>query len=660
VVRLAAAVVAAFMLLAVAPALPRAAREGSAALRAAARRLAGAARALVPGPAAVALAIAAAGCALAYAARPVVEIDVGTGREEPFAHGLLAYDGEGGATFRHAEGQAALDLRDLGGGGVWQVDVRAAAAEPVQLRLGETTGEGPGVETAGWTRVAASSRAPWGWRAGLPLLVSAPGGAALKLDHVRIDRGRSLPPLRVVAAVAAAALLLALAFGAAGFGRRGMTVAAAALGSGVAAAVWADPVLAVPFLGRFAAVTAAGALLCALAAAVNARVAPPAGAAPLPPAALAACAVGFIGWLAASLTPLYRGGHFVFHASIAEEIWQGRFLHYFLPYPGSMLSQQAQWGNVVVPHPCLFHVTVAPLAALPHAWFYVAVKAALALWLAGMGLVAALVAGRIAGPRAAASAAVAFAATPAAFQLVGLGHLMTIFGCWAMALAMGFVALRLERLPERRTWWIAVALLAVCFLSYTAALLFTGLALALALPWLLRRHRVPALALVTAAAAGGAAAFVLYYAFWTWPFLSETVPRLLGGSGRPAEAAAGSALLARAAALPRKLGYTFGSPVVPLLGLAGLGGALVSRRPAAVLIAAWGAVLVVFSALDLSFNFLLKHHYFTMVPVAVGVGVLVARLADHALARWAAAAALLALAALALGVGFDVATGRIP
>jgi hypothetical protein len=71
-------------------------------------------------------------------------------------------------------------------------------------------------------------------------------------------------------------------------------------------------------------------------------------------------------------------------------------------------------------------------------------------------------------------------------------------------------------------------------------------------------------------------------------------------------------------------------------------------------------VLVVFSALDLSFNFLLKHHYFTMVPVAVGVGVLVARLADHALARWAAAAALLALAALALGVGFDVATGRIP
>ena len=152
----------------------------------------------------------------------------------------------------------------------------------------------------------------------------------------------------------------------------------------------------------------------------------------------------------------------------------------------------------------------------------------------------------------------------------------------------------------------------------------------------------------------------LHYAFWTWPFLSETVPRLLGGSGRPAEAAAGGALLARAAALPRKLGYTVGSPVVPLVGLGGLAVALVARTPAAVLVAAWGAVLVVFSALDLSFNFLLKHHYFTMVPVAVGVGVLVARLADHALARWAAAAALLALAALALGVGFDVATGRIP
>jgi hypothetical protein len=290
----------------------------------------------------------------------------------------------------------------------------------------------------------------------------------------------------------------------------------------------------------------------------------------------------------------------------------------------------------------------------------VAVKVMLALWLASMGGAAALLAGRLGGRRAAACAAVAFAATPAAFQLVGLGHLMTIFGCWAMTMAMALVALRFERLPERATWWAAVILLTVCFLSYTAALLFTAIALAAALPWLVRRHRAAARALTGAAGTATAAAFLLYYVFWTWPFLSESVPRLLGGAGRTAEAAAGGALLARAAALPHKLTYTFGSPLVPLAGLLGLAAAVSSGAPPAVLVGAWGLVLVLFSVLDLSFNFLLKHHYFTMVPVAVGIGVLMARAAERPFARWAAGAALLALSALALSMGLDVATGRIP
>jgi hypothetical protein len=641
-----------------APRIGRAARAVAVVAGDAARRAARAAAALAGAPGAAVVAVAAGGVTLAFLARPVVDLDVGTGREEPFASGLLAYDGGAGGRFRHAADGAVLDLRDLGGGGRWQVDVRAAAPAPLQVRLGDATAGAAAPDASGWHRVTVQARAPWGWRAGLPLALMD-GGGALALDHVRIDRGRAWPPLRVLAALSAAALLVALAFGTAGFGSLGMGAAGAAVGLAAAAAVWVDPILSVPFAGRFVVVSAAGLALCALTSALDARRAPVPDA-PLPPAAVAAAGVGFIAWLSAALTPLYRGGHFVFHSSIAEEIWQGRFLHYFLPYPGSMLSQQAQWGNVVVPHPCLFHVAVAPLAALPRPWFYVGVKAALALWLAGMALVAALLAGRLAGPRAAALAAVAFVATPATFQLVGLGHLMTIFGCWAMALAMALVALRFERLGERRTWWAAVVLLTLCFLSYTAALLFTGIALAAALPWLLRRHGAAARALVTATAGAALFAFVLYYAFWTWPFLSETVPRLLGGSGRPAEAAAGGALLARAWALPRKLGYTFGTALVPLAGLIGLGLAAASRRPAAVLAAAWGAILVVFSALDLSFNFLLKHHYFTMVPVAVGVGALMARVADRPPGRAAVAVALAVMAAMALGVGFDVATGRIP
>src|SRR4029079_14416993 len=124
----------------------------------------------------------------------------------------------------------------------------------------------------------------------------------------------------------------------------------------------------------------AAAVLAALAAAREAR-RPVEEGAGLPPAALAAAALGFLAWLAAPLTPLYRGGHFVFHSSIAQEIWQGRLLLYALPYPGSMLSQQAQWGNVIVPHPALYHTLAAPLAALPHAAFFVAEKVLLALLL---------------------------------------------------------------------------------------------------------------------------------------------------------------------------------------------------------------------------------------------------------------------------------------
>ena len=80
-----------------------------------------------------------------------------------------------------------------------------------------------------------------------------------------------------------------------------------------------------------------------------------------------------------------------------------------------------------------------------------------------------------------------------------------------------------------------------------------------------------------------------------------------------------------------------------------------------VFLLAWAAVLPVFTVLDLFFNFLLKHHYFTMVPVAVGGGALLASVAERG--RWGravAAVALVTMAVLAGRVGLDAATGRIP
>jgi hypothetical protein len=166
--------------------------------------------------------------------------------------------------------------------------------------------------------------------------------------------------------------------------------------------------------------------------------------------------------------------------------------------------------------------------------------------------------------------------------------------------------------------------------------------------------------MVIAAAIAAAAAFVLYYVHWTWPFFRETVPRLLAGreGGGTAEAAA-SSLLRHVVRALEKLDYTFGSRVVPVFGLLGLG--LVREKSTRTVLLAWGGVLVLFSGLDLFFNFLLKHHYFTLVPVAAGGGLLLAVLAERGRGgRALSLAAVVAVAILGAQRAFEAATGRIP
>jgi hypothetical protein len=373
--------------------------------------------------------------------------------------------------------------------------------------------------------------------------------------------------------------------------------------------------------------------------------------------ARAAASAGWVAWLAATAFPLYRGGHFVFHSSIAEEIWKGRFLIYYLPYPGSMLSQQAQWGNVIVPHPALFQTLAAPLAALPQPWFYLAEKAILALLFASITIVAALVAERVSGARAAALAAVATASLAPTFQLLGLGHLMTILGVWASTVALAWLVFRADRLRQRGAWLVTVALLTFCFLSYTAALLFTGIVLAALVATAARRDPILARSLLSATAAACACAFILYYVHWTWPFLSQSVPALLGGTAGNAREA--TPILRRLALQPGKLGYSYGSLIVPVAGLIGLARLRPSwgRR----VLGAWAGILVAVSAADVFFNFLLKHHYYVIAPMAIGIGALLARVEESGrLGKWAARAALVALAALGLRTALDVALGRIP
>jgi hypothetical protein len=246
----------------------------------------------------------------------------------------------------------------------------------------------------------------------------------------------------------------------------------------------------------------------------------------------------------------------------------------------------------------------------------------------------------------------------APFQLLGLGHLMTILGCLAMTLATSAVILRFHRLGEAATFWAITGLLTFCYLSYTAALLFEGCLLVAAVPLLWKRTPQQARALGAAALLAALLAFVLYYGNWAWPFLVHSLPKILHGSGAPAGSMA-SDTLSRLALLPDKLAYSYGSAVVPLLGLLGL--LRLARSPERLFLVLWGGVLVAFSGIDLYFNLLLKHHYFSMAPIAIGGGVFLARLWETGRAGRAAAVILLAFALLlGLETALAVALGEIP
>jgi hypothetical protein len=372
-----------------------------------------------------------------------------------------------------------------------------------------------------------------------------------------------------------------------------------------------------------------------------------------------------VGWFSALTWPLYRGGHFGFHSQIAEEIWRGEFWRYYLPYPGSMLSRQAQWGDVIVPHPCLYHVLVAPLAALPREWFYWTEKLVLALLLAGLASIAGRLGQRAGDARLGTYSAALFCCLVPTYQLLGLGHLMTLLGVWASALALSFVARAAPRLAEPRTLFAAMGLVTLAFLSYTAALLFTGLVLAALalLEW--RRERRIARGVLLLLGGASLLAFALYYVNWAWPFLSQSIPRWLSGAGSVAANVPGTPLdrtdrLARLLAQPAKLTYSYGHWLLPLLASASLW----MRRPVTFewrLLRLWIGVLWLFSlAIDPFFNLLLKHHYFVAVPVAVGLADWLTRESPWRFRRWLSFGLLLVVGLLGFRELVVVATGGAP
>jgi hypothetical protein len=565
--------------------------------------------------------LAIAGTFAAYALREELRFEMGSSEIDPIARGFGGLDrDEGGTYFREARPGAVLDLRDFGGGRPWRVAIRAAldsGAESGELaRVGDEALAAELDSTFRDFRFELEA-AGWGWRAGH--LLSFPGFGPerrLRVASVTVERGRSLPPWRELILTTGAAWVLLGALGASGLARAAAVIAASVFALLMCLSLGAVPVVLTPFTARIL-LAAVGALLFAAAArgslqALAARQLTP----PIHPAALAITVAAFAFWFLAAAAPGYTGGHFSYHTSIAEEIWRGKFLLYYLPGPENMLARQPQWGDLVVPHPSFYHTVSAPLAALPREWFHLGTKLLLALLLGGIGIAAALVATSAADDRAGVYAAAAVASLPTGYQLLGLGHLMTIFGVFAAALALGFAAIQAERLSMRREWILALLLLTFCFVSYTGSLLFASVGLAAASVGLSFHERELSRALVRLLVAGWGLALIIYYGFWLLPFVRESLPALLSGAGR----GEGIDLPARVGLVPGKLDYTFGSWIVPVAAVPAL--ALAGTRTRRALLLGWAVPLVAFSGLDLLFNFLLKHHYFSLPVVAVGLGLL--------------------------------------
>ena len=153
------------------------------------------------------------------------------------------------------------------------------------------------------------------------------------MDRIRIERGRSLPSPRILLILFGASLLLMAAGGATGLSARAATLGAFGILVGELVALAIEPVLVIPFASVFLFISAAALVLASFVTASLAALERLSWLPALHPVALAVATLGFVVWSTVTLFPLYEGGHFVYHSSIAEEIWQGRFMHYYLPSP---------------------------------------------------------------------------------------------------------------------------------------------------------------------------------------------------------------------------------------------------------------------------------------------------------------------------------------
>ncbi len=300
----------------------------------------GTARSLRRGAAALATRWAAAAALLAiiatfaaYALRPSFAIDLGLGRADALVSRFTGYDrAADGTTFRRPLPDATLDLRDFGWGSPWTLSIRASVeGARVTGVLAHTDEEDLAADLGpewGTYRLDLADPAG-GWRSGRLLTFPGLGRGreqALEIASVQVDRGTSFPSAYALVLLVGSCLLLAASLSAAGLSSRASAAGGAVFAVLVATGIYVDPVIVTPSLGRalLAGAAALGAVSAArgcIGALAGRELVPE-----LAPGALALAATGLVIWFLATASPLYVGGHFAYHSSIAEEILAGEVL----------------------------------------------------------------------------------------------------------------------------------------------------------------------------------------------------------------------------------------------------------------------------------------------------------------------------------------------
>lgn len=604
------------------------------------------------------------------------KIDIGSGRDEPFITGFNPPmfpmpNGEPG-DYRYTSQRASISIPGVGTGNVYSVTLRLnpgtgpASRGDVQV-VANGTEVAHGVPSPGWQDVAFQvNTGPPRWFEGssIDIVIKAPvdvveGGEqrGVMLDSVSIVQlGNAAPlsrsPAQEAGLLAGVLLLYLLVMRAAGRAAplhvRGMALGVTLLAAFVAAVMLGqhrvEMAVALPHLLL---TLAAGYVLLAISSHLLPR---------FPAVVHSLFVAAFMLRFGYSALPQMIVIDLPYHIGWLRRLVGGDFAALY--FPGQLSQVPPEWNlDVLIPKSPLFYMAMWPLGLFKGLDLAPAVLFVVSLLDAS--LVPAIYAlGRRASRGGAAWGAGLYAVMPLAFRAFAYGILPTIF---AQTLTLYVVLVPLQwagrlRRPTVFAGW--VLLLTASLIAFPTALAFNSFVIfALALGWRLRRA-APARTeylLLGGLALGLVLSVLLYYGLYIPPFFSRTLPALLGGTSLRGEPLWPGGPL-------EMVGWT-GVYVVNWLPQLMLPVALLlvwrARRAESkllsVLMAAWLAVLVLGMLLNLRFDMIGKHLYYTMPAAALGGGIVLARL--WSLRRWSAAlprtlACLSALSVLWAAVNF--------